>query len=166
MCVHAHTHTPCYRVLTGVIVSTWYWEKWELCWLTWQVRQFVLLQTGHLNSLTLSSKMHQPRQSGVLQWNAFPILFSAWATDFAKCCSYTSAGTSCKIIELLTKRIIFNVLHPPPATSNAVKYIKIKCDTLYLMYEIQFKGNLNEQVFNYQDKLNISVPNSQFHILL
>lgn len=40
--------------------------------------------------------MHQPRQSGVLQWNAFPILFSAWATDFAKCCSYILAGTNCK----------------------------------------------------------------------
>lgn len=34
---------------------------------TWQVRQLLRPHTGHRKSLMLSSKMHQPLQSGVLQ---------------------------------------------------------------------------------------------------
>lgn len=41
-----------------------------------------------------------------------------------------------KITGLLTSQIIFNVLHDPAATPNAVKYTTITFFILYLMYYI------------------------------
>ena len=65
---------------------------------TWQVIQLTLLQRGHLNTLTSSSKIVQPAQSGVLQWKVFVMLASASFIDFFWCFSNTAGVTSCKNI--------------------------------------------------------------------